>query len=66
MHLSQLEKVEGTDSRSLAVPRAHSKIFVGLILVMRWVDCQGESFDDCSCRTAVRNVFKMTRNHQCN
>ena len=34
MHLSQLEKVDGIDSRSLAVSRAHSFMFAGL-MVMR-------------------------------
>jgi hypothetical protein len=35
MHLSQLENVEGTDSSSLAVFRAHSGTFAGLILAIR-------------------------------
>lgn len=32
MHLSQLEKVEGMDSRSLVVSRAHSAMFAGLMM----------------------------------
>lgn len=54
IHLSQLEKVDGIDSRSLVVSRAHSVMFAGLIMMSSVR--RKESSDNYSDQAAVHSM----------